>query len=142
MIRLSDIAAYLDYGCAIAEKDYERAKRDLFQCIEIVKEAGEIEKVTLLLQFMGDTEQDMGNLSEALTYYQKAEINAPDSPFARIKFAKFLISRRADANAAMKKCDEAEEILRDKWHPDPNDLTEEEYKREINEIRNIGSTRR
>lgn len=137
MIKLSEIPEYLAYGDAIAKRDYEGAKRNIAKCIEIATSAGETETVALLLQFMGDTELDSGNVSAAMARYHEAELNAPDSPLTRLMFAKFLVSRCSDAPAAIKKCDEAEDILRSKWHPEPDDLTEEEYKLQINEIRKM-----
>lgn len=137
MLKLSEIPAYLDYGRAIAEKDYESAKRNLFECIELAKQAGELETVALLLQFLGDTEHDAGNIGASKARYHEAERTSPDSPLTRLMFAKFLLLRCSEKTAALKKCDEAEDILKNKWRPGPDDLTEHEYKRRIKEIRKM-----
>jgi tetratricopeptide (TPR) repeat protein len=134
LIKLSEIPEYRDYGAAIAEGDYERAKRNLIKCIEIATQAEEPEIVALLLQFMGDTEYAAGNKSAAIDSYMKAELTDQESPLIRLHFAKFLL-RASNPVAAIQKCDEAEDILRTKWKATGDDLTEAEYRRQINEIR-------
>jgi hypothetical protein len=119
----------------LAAQDYEAARRNVNRCIELAREGREPETVSLLLQFLGEVEYLCGDKKAALACDKAAELEAPESPLARVIFARFLINRLGDAKAALAKCDEVEEIIESSWLPGPDDLSKEEYLRRISEVR-------
>jgi tetratricopeptide (TPR) repeat protein len=124
-MRFSENKNYLEYINQYASEQYKVARLAILRCIDELKaESASTDypaQMSFLLQKTGDLFFLEGQTQEALSHYELSVLTDPDSLLAKYYFAKFLVEKVRDNDAALKKCDEIISIATDSPFPESDD---------------------